>query len=211
MEKMKVATGCYNWIIFTGLFALLFGLFALANAAFLAPAGIAALAALFLAVFFRDPERKIGEGIVSPADGKVSRIDEPEPGYVRICIFMNVHNIHVNRAPISGKVVSVEHIDGKHVFAFDKDSDANERVIIALDTQIGNVKVVQIAGAFARRIVPYIEAGQPVEKGERIGIIRLGSRVDLWLPKEKVNLVVKEGNRVLAGATKVAERITLDA
>ncbi|PKK81836.1 MAG: phosphatidylserine decarboxylase family protein [Thermoplasmata archaeon HGW-Thermoplasmata-2] len=202
---MKVATGCYNWIIFTGLFAVLFGLFALANLAFLAPAGIAALAALFLAVFFRDPERKIGEGIVAPADGKISRIDHPEEGYVRICTFMNVHNVHVNRAPMSGKVISVEHIDGKHIPAFDKDSDTNERVIIVMDTKIGNVKIVQIAGAFARRIVPYIEAGHTVEKGERIGIIRLGSRVDLWLPKEKVNLKVKEGDRVKAGETTIAE------
>ncbi|MDD5503336.1 MAG: phosphatidylserine decarboxylase [Candidatus Thermoplasmatota archaeon] len=204
---MKIATGSYNWILFAAIFAVCFSLFGLANLVFLALAAIAWLATAFLMIFFRDPERKIGNGIVSPADGKVSRIDNPEPGYVRVCIFMNVHNVHVNRAPISGKVLSVEHIDGKHIPAFDKDSDANERMIIEMETEIGKVKIVQIAGSFARRIVSYISPGEMVEKGERIGIIKLGSRVDLWLPESKVKLAVSVGEKVRAGETTIAEML----
>ena len=204
---MKIATGSYSWILFAAIFAVCFSLFGLANIWFLAPAAIAWIVTIFLLIFFRDPERKIGNGIVSPADGKVSRIDNPEPGYVRICIFMNIHNVHVNRAPISGRVLSVEHIDGKHIPAFDKDSDANERMIAEMETEIGKIKIVQIAGAAARRIMSYITPGEMVEKGERIGMIKLGSRVDLWLPEHKVKLSVSVGQKVRASETTIAEML----
>lgn len=204
---MKIATGSYNRILFAAIFAIMFSLFGLANVWFLALAAISWIATIFLLIFFRDPERKTGEGIVSPADGIVSRIDNPEPGYVRICIFMNVHNVHVNRAPISGKVLSVEHIDGKHIPAFDKDSDANERMITEMETELGRIRIVQIAGAVARRIMSYLVQGETIEKGERIGIIKLGSRVDLWLPEGKVKITVSLGQKVRAGESTIAEML----
>jgi len=161
-----------------------------------------------LACFFRDPERGLADGIVSPADGYIQRIeevDEDERKYFKIVTFMNVHNVHVNRAPIDGKVVKLLHFVGSHIPAYKKESERNERVTILLDTSIGKVKIVQIAGIVARRIVPYIREGEEIKKGDRIGIIRLGSRVDLYLPKDKVELTVKEGEKVYAGSSRLAK------
>ena len=149
-------------------------------------------------IFFRDPDLLMEDGIVSPANGKVTGIDSSGEKVV-VKIFMNVWNIHVNRCPIKGKVLSVVHKEGGHIPAFDKDAEQNERVITDLETEIGVVKTVQIAGSVARRIVPYIRDGQHLEKGERIGIIRLGSRVDLHLPASKVNILVKLGDKVRPG------------
>ncbi|MEV0134038.1 phosphatidylserine decarboxylase [Dactylosporangium sp. NPDC050688] len=133
--------------------------------------------------FFRDPERQPADGVVlSPADGVVQSIDPWPDGRTRVAIFMNPLNVHVNRAPCAGTVKSVQHIPGGFLPAFDKESDRNERVVWHLDTDLGDVEVVQIAGAVARRIVPYASAGQPVEQGDRIGLIRFGSRVDVYLP-----------------------------
>lgn len=158
---------------------------------------------LFFIVFFRDPEREIGEGIVSPADGKLSSIEE-ENEITKISIVMGLSNVHVNRVPLNGKIVSIKHIDGKHIPAFNKDSEANERLITTLDTDIGEVKIVQIAGAFARRIEPYIKEGATLIKGQRIGMIRFGSRVDLYLPKKRIKLVAKVGSNVKAAASYLA-------
>jgi phosphatidylserine decarboxylase len=158
-----------------------------------------------LLLFFRDPKRFIGEGIVSPADGRVSE-SYVKNGRAFVSIFMNVHNVHVNRAPLAGTVMEVRHIPGGYVPAFKKESEANERVITRLGTPRGAMIITQIAGTVARRIVPYLSAGDKVEKGDRIGLIRFGSRVDVGftLPGN-MELKVKEGDRVLAGSTTIAD------
>lgn len=170
-------------------------------------AGVPLFVTLFFLMFFRDPDRRIADGIVSPADGKVVRIDEvddPDIGPChRIAIFMSPVNVHVNRMPLDMDVRSVTHIPGKHVPAFNKDSDRNERVVTIGKTAIGDVKVVQIAGAVARRIQPYHVAGDHVLKGERFGLIKLGSRCDLYLPVS-AHWQVKLNDRVFAGSTTVA-------
>jgi phosphatidylserine decarboxylase len=153
--------------------------------------------------FFRDPERAPGEGrLISPADGVVQSIDPWPDGRTRVAIFMSPLDVHVNRAPADGTVTSVEHVAGGFAPAFNKDSDKNERVVWHLDTALGDIELVQIAGAVARRIVPYLAAGAKVARGERIGLIRLGSRVDLYLP-EGVAPAVTVGDRTVAGVTRL--------
>ena len=163
---------------------------------------ILVLALVFLN-FFRDPERAPGSGIVAPADGVVQSIDEWEDGRIRVATFMNPFNVHVNRAPRAGRVVSVTHVKGGFVPAFNKESDQNERVVWHFETKAGDLEVVQITGALARRIVPYLKAGDKVEKGERFGIIRLGSRVDVYLP-DGIQPTVKVGDKMVAGVTQLA-------
>ncbi len=165
---------------------------------------------LFFLMFFRDPDRKTGKGIVSPADGKIRDIyeveDEDIGKSVCISIFMNVNNVHVNRMPFDGKIKKIDHIYGLHLPAFKKESEKNERNILIVDSKIGKFKIVQIAGTLARRIVSYVEKEDTVKKGERIGIIRLGSRVDLYLPKKNIKRIcVKKENRIKAGVDTVAE------
>lgn len=153
--------------------------------------------------FFRDPERTIASGrVLAPADGVVQSIIPWEDGRTRVAIFMSPLNVHVNRAPMAGTVASVEHITGSYVPAFDKESENNERVIWHFNTELGDIELVQIAGAVARRIVPYIEPGSKVEQGERIGLIRLGSRVDIYLPKG-VTPAVEVGEHTRAGETRL--------
>ncbi|WP_033220381.1 phosphatidylserine decarboxylase [Kitasatospora phosalacinea] len=153
--------------------------------------------------FFRDPEREIGAGrVISPADGVVQSIDEWPDGRTRVAIFMSPLNVHVNRAPLAGTVTSVEHVAGGFVPAFNKDSDRNERVVWHFDTELGDIEMVQIAGAVARRIVPYMDAGTKVEQGERVGLIRFGSRVDTYLPAG-VEVGVTVGQKTTAGVTRL--------
>jgi len=159
------------------------------------------IAFVFGLVFFRDPQREIGPGIVSPADGRVLAADSEEG---ILTVFMGVHNVHVNRAPLDGRVVSVVHTDGGHAPAYAEDAATNERVETTLDTAVGRVTVTQIAGVFARRIVPYVRRGDTVRKGQRIGMIRFGSRAELRLP-EGVLITVRVGDKVRAGETTVAE------
>lgn len=107
--------------------------------------------------FFRDPEREIAQGrVISPADGVVQSIMPWKDGRTRVAIFMSPLNVHVNRAPLAGTVTSVEHIPGGFVPAFNKESENNERVVWHFDTELGDIEMVQIAGAVARRIVPYL-------------------------------------------------------
>jgi phosphatidylserine decarboxylase len=113
---------------------------------------------------------------------------------------MSPIDVHVNRAPIAGKITSVEHIAGGHVPAFNKDSDRNERVVWKFETDLGELECVQIAGTVARRIVPYLEAGVTVEQGEKLGLIRFGSRFDIYLP-EGVEPAVVVGQKTRAGET----------
>jgi phosphatidylserine decarboxylase len=153
--------------------------------------------------FFRDPEREITEGrVISPADGVVQSIMPWKDGRTRVAIFMSPLNVHVNRAPLAGTVASVEHIPGGYVPAFNKESENNERVIWHFDTELGDIEVVQIAGAVARRIVPYVPRGCKVEPGERIGLIRFGSRVDIYLP-EGIEPAVEVGQHTTAGVTRL--------
>jgi len=153
--------------------------------------------------FFRDPDRTPGAGrILSPADGVVQSIDPWPDGRTRVAIFMSPLDVHVNRAPLAGTVTSMEHVSGGYLPAFNKDSDTNERVVWHLDTALGDLEMVQIAGAVARRIVPYVAEGAKVAKAERIGLIRLGSRVDVYLP-EGVAPAVSVGEKTVAGVTSL--------
>jgi phosphatidylserine decarboxylase len=153
--------------------------------------------------FFRDPEREIGRGrFVSPADGVVQSVMPWPDGRTRVAIFMSPLNVHVNRAPLAGTVTSVEHVPGGFVPAFNKESEHNERVVWHFDTEAGDVELVQIAGAMARRIVPYVPQQAKVEQGERIGLIRFGSRVDLYLPRG-IEAAVEVGQTTTAGVTRL--------
>ncbi|MCA2222328.1 phosphatidylserine decarboxylase [Nonomuraea aurantiaca] len=153
--------------------------------------------------FFRDPDRTPGEGrILSPADGVVQSIDPQADGRTRVAIFMSPLNVHVNRAPLAGNVTSVQHVAGGFLPAFNKDSDQNERVVWHFSTALGDVEMVQIAGAVARRIVPYVTVGAKVSQTERIGLIRFGSRVDIYLP-EGITSAVSVGEKTVAGVTRI--------
>jgi len=163
-----------------------------------------------LVIFFRDPKRTIGNGIVAVADGFIREIsyeDDTDVGKCsKISTFMNIHNVHVNRMPLDGTISEVVHHSGSHLPAFKKESEKNERVILVLKTRIGTIKIILIAGTLARRIVPYIKKGNVVKKGEKIGLIRLGSRVDIYLPQKKIkNLTVRLKERVKAGEDTIAQ------
>jgi phosphatidylserine decarboxylase len=168
------------------------------------------LISCLLIVFFRDPDRSIGNGIIAVADGKIRDImhlkDADVGDCLKISTFMNIQNVHVNRMPLTGRVEKLTHRPGGHVPAFQKESDANEQVILLIKTDIGLLKIIQIAGAVARRIVPYVGEGMMLQKGEKIGLIRLGSRVDLYLPAQKVKtLMVHVHERIKAGEDTIAE------
>lgn len=169
---------------------------------------------IFIVSFFRDPERQIPSGddsIVSPADGKIiiaqkvteDRIFKAEA--IKISIFMNVFNVHVNRVPASGKVLGVVYNPGKF-FSADKDKASleNEQNAVIIEAKNGKKFVVnQIAGLIARRIVCYTKQGDIVEKGKRFGMIRFGSRLDVYLPVDcKINVNV--GDKVSAGSSILA-------
>lgn len=168
---------------------------------------------LFVVFFFRDPERVVppGEGlIVAPADGKVVKIDpayqidEYPGGAVGVSIFLSVFNVHVQRTPLGGNVLRKIYNKGKFLAAWDhKASMDNEQTLITMDTPAGVIGVKQIAGFVARRIVNWTSVGQKLGTGERFGLIRFGSRVDLIL-KPGVEVMVKVGDRVSAGETVMA-------
>lgn len=167
--------------------------------------GLAALVlALLLAAFFRDPDREIASGIVAAADGRVRSV-RPEA----IVTFLNVHHVHVVRAPYAGEVTRVTRFDGSHAPAFLDRSDRNAGIALAIDTAWGVHDVHLIAGLVARQAVAFVEAGDRVERGERIGMIRFGSRVDVDLPPGS-EPVVEEGARVQAGATTIAHAPSAD-
>ncbi|MET0151540.1 MAG: phosphatidylserine decarboxylase family protein [Candidatus Binatia bacterium] len=170
---------------------------------------------LAVAAFFRDPERAVplGDHVVSPADGRVVAIDrEVRPETVsgetfqRVAIFMSPANVHVNRVPSSGEVVSVKHTSGRFLAAFDERSSIeNERNEVVLRDLHGRLMVfVQVAGLLARRIVCKLRPGQHVEQGERFGLIMFGSRVDVYVPPS-AHVVVRVGDRVRAGSVILAE------
>ena len=172
------------------------------------------LLALWVAYFFRDPERTGERGprlVVSPADGKLIMITEvDEPSFVggraiRLSIFMNVFNVHVNRYPVDGVVKYVHYNKGKFFnAAAEKSSLENEQMSVGIETGRYRVLVRQIAGLIARRIVTYSKLGETVKQGDRMGIIRFGSRVDVFLPVES-SLRAKVGDITVAGVTILAE------
>ncbi len=168
---------------------------------------------LFVLFFFRDPERQVPEGsnlVVSPADGRVIVIkDIYEPTYLKqdvkqISIFLSVFNVHVNRSPVGGTVEVVKYNPGKfHVASVDKASLDNEQTAMVIDTGKQKVLVKQIAGLIARRIVCYAKPGNKITSGERYGLIRFGSRVDIFLPKD-TELKVKIGDRIKGARDVIA-------
>jgi phosphatidylserine decarboxylase len=172
------------------------------------------LTALWVAYFFRDPQRTGERGdrlVIAPADGKVVMIaDVEEPMFMRtrarrVSIFMNVFNVHVNRYPVSGVVQLVEHTPGRFMNAADAQSSlANEQTSVGLESGSQRILVRQIAGLIARRIVTDSRQGQHVNQGDRMGIIRFGSRVDVFVP-EGSELRVKVGDVTFAGVTVLGE------
>lgn len=201
---MNIAKGCWSWVAPPLLLSMLFLALSWLSLWFLAVFIPMFCVLVFFLIFFRDPERTIGEGIIAPADGKIRDIKE-ENGTYLISTFMEVNNVHVNRMPIDGRIVTMTHFPGYHLRAWKKESDLNERVVIKIDTALGEITVVQLAGLIARRVYPYIKDGDVLKKGERIGIIRLGSRVDVYLPVGKIKEIpVKIGDPVLAGVTTIA-------
>ena len=181
-------------------------------------AWIGVIATLWCAYFFRDPERvtPLREGLViSPADGRVSAIEEvippveldlPRQAVTRISVFMNVFDVHVNRSPAAATIRRIVYVPGAFLSAdLDKASLDNERQAMTLETADGRLLgVVQIAGLVARRIVKFVKDGEPLSAGQRFGLIRFGSRVDVYLPKG-VKAQACLGQRAIAGETVLAD------
>ncbi len=173
-------------------------------------AAIFAFLTLFMAYFFRDPRRVIPaepDIIVSAADGKVTRIDENEQGTL-VSVFLSPLDVHINRAPIAGKIVEVDYIRGKKVPATRNDASfVNERNSIKIVGEKMTVVCTQIAGIVARRIVCWNKTGDSLEIGQKYGLIKFSSRTDLLMPKN-VQLYVKIGDRVVGGETIIAKLIS---
>src|SRR5467141_176128 len=166
---------------------------------------------LFIFSFFRDPERVIpteSGTVVSPGDGRVVVVTEEEnegrPGK-RVSIFRAVWNVHVKRSPAAGTITKMEYRPGKFLAAMrERASAENEQNVFTLSTDAGEMVFKQIAGLIARRVVSWKKAGEKVARGERIGLVRFGSRVDLWVPKE-AKILVKVGENVKGGSSVLAQ------
>lgn len=206
----------YNTILYNGI--LLAGLILLLNfypSNFLTILSIlTGVLFLFHFFFFRDPNRNVPEGkevIISPADGKIIKISEVEENKyihgkaIMISIFMSIFNVHVNRIPISGKVEFLEHKAGEYKAAFtDSSSELNEQSLIGIKTLQNKILFKQIAGIIARRIINNLKTGDEVKSGERFGMIKYGSRLDIFLPlSSKINVRINE--KVKAGETIIGE------
>ena len=202
--KMRIARDGLPAITFLALCAGAF--------AFISPIPCAVICVILAIVlwFFRDPERVTNyeDGkFYAPADGKIVEISECNHKFtgnaVKVGIFMNLFSVHVNRSPCLGRVDYIEYIPGKKIAAFSpKASEINERNYVGLSTQWGAVMMTQIAGLVARRIVCRLRRGDVLEAGQRYGMIKLGSRVDLYLPSDTV-IRVKLGDKVKAGLTLI--------
>ena len=203
-----LAKGSLSWILGMAFFAVLaWSGFSYLSDSFLVSSIlfllfiIAAFLTIFFIIFFRDPQRSPPgneDDAVSPADGKVISIQNRT-----ICIFMNIHDVHVNRAPLSGIVTHIDYKPGGYIPAFNKDSDVNERNHVVMNTGAGTLELTQIAGVLTRRIVSYISEGTELKRGERIGMIRFGSRVDVTMPEEYI-FTVKLNDSIKAGETIIA-------
>lgn len=212
---MKLAPGSLSWVLFPFVFFLIFLVLSifleglLVSVFFFISIVLLLLTGFFL-IFFRDPERNIGKAVVAPADGRIreiSKVNDKDIGKsMKISTFMNVYNVHVNRMPLNGVIKNITHHPGSYLPAYKKESERNERVILTIKTDIGIIKIVQIAGTLARRIVSYVKEKDKVKKGDRIGIIRFGSRVDIYLPANKIkNITVNLNDRLKAGENTIAE------
>lgn len=170
--------------------------------------------AAFVLQFFRDPARRIVDGdksVVAPADGRIVAVEKTFDQYVnreaiKVSVFMNVFNVHSNRSPVSGEVMGRWYSPGKFINAdLDKASTQNERNAVWLRTQDGqDVTSVQVAGLIARRILCYVDKGVQLQRGDRYGFIRFGSRVDVYLPLD-ARVKVTIGDKVSASSTLLAE------
>ena len=167
----------------------------------------------FTFYFFRDPERVVPLGddiLVSPADGLITNISETKEGkknYTKVSIFLSIFNVHIQRLPISGVITKVDYIEGKFINAtLDKASDENERLKITIKNSNNLIYVTQIAGLIARRIVNYVKPNENVNQGERYGIIKFGSRVDIEFPNN-FKILVNEGQQCIGGETVIAQEI----
>lgn len=203
-----IAREGYIFIVVSALFTLVAYSFA-----FIFAALPLLLITVFIVWFFRNPERSAPAGenlVISPADGKVIKIEDVrdhemmEGLYKKISIFMNVFSVHVNRVPYAGRIETIRYYEGKFFSAnLDKASLDNERNGLVIRLKDGRaIGMIQIAGLVARRIVCWVKEGMMVEKGERFGLIRFGSRVDVFLPPD-TTVLVKLGDKVRAGETPI--------
>jgi phosphatidylserine decarboxylase len=203
-----IAREGYIFIIVAAFFTLVAFFFALRWAAFLL-----LILTAFIIWFFRNPERNTPPGeklVISPADGEVIKIEEIReheliPGPLRkISIFMNIFSVHVNRVPCAGRIEAIRYYEGKFLSAnLDKASSDNERNGLVVRMNDGRaIGMIQVAGLVARRIVCWVKQGMRVEKGERFGLIRFGSRVEVLMPAD-TTVMVKPGDRVRAGETPI--------
>ena len=181
-------------------------------------AWLAVLATLWVAYFFRDPPRvtPLREGLViAPADGRICAIERVRPPVelglgeaprLRVSIFLSIFDVHINRAPAAGRIVRSVYVPGSFLnAAADKSSEENERRGIVIDTGADSeIAIVQIAGLIARRIVTFVKEGDSVGVGQRVGLIRFGSRVDLYLPPSQ-DALVAVGQRAIGGETVIAD------
>ncbi|MBM6594453.1 phosphatidylserine decarboxylase [Microvirga pudoricolor] len=178
---------------------------------------VGAILTVWVCYFFRDPERvtPIRDGlVVSPADGRVSLIttavppvemDLPQEPMTRVSVFMNVFDCHVNRSPVQGRIAQILYTPGLFLNAeLDKASEDNERNALVIDAGEAKIGVVQIAGLVARRIVPFVKTGDALDAGQRFGLIRFGSRVDVYLPLGS-QVLVGLGQTSVAGETVLAD------
>jgi phosphatidylserine decarboxylase len=172
------------------------------RAAEVALAPLAVLVA-FLAIFYRDPDRAAGEGVVSAADGRIRAVERAGDRWL-VSVFLGVLDVHVNRWPIDGEVEGIESAGAGFRPAYRADAEGNVRRHYRLRTAVGPVEVVQITGIVARRLVSFVGDGAQARKGERFGMIVLGSRVDVLLPADRTAPTVRTGERVRAGRSTIA-------
>ena len=211
MEKMKFKIHSEGWI-----YVIIFSILTIIFFPFFPIIGILlAILTLFIINFFRDPQRLIpvDDIIVSPADGTITYIGESEAPkeseitdrFLKISIFLNIFNVHVNRVPTYGKVKKINYISGKFISAtLDKSSEDNERNIIVIEKNNSDLIIVtQIAGLIARRIVCDLQNNEELLQGDRLGIIKFGSRIDLYLPLNYKPLVAV-GQTVIGGETIIS-------
>jgi phosphatidylserine decarboxylase len=163
---------------------------------------------VFVCFFFRNPRRRIPDGenlVVSPADGKVVKVSRMESGEWAISIFLSIFDVHVNRSPISGTLKQLEYKRGRFKAAFEEEASwINEQNILTISGPNIQIVVRQIAGLIARRVVCWKKPGNPLQRGDLIGLIRFGSRVDVVLPGQ-VKIQVEKGDRVSGGSSIIGE------
>ena len=206
--------------IFSELLYLIFRNVIYLNSFLLIVVYISLLLFLFSLYFFRDPQRKTPEGkniLISPADGKIISIKDnilhpvsKEPSKM-VSIFLSLLDVHINRIPIGGKISLIEYHKGKFLAAFNpKASELNEKYIFDINSKYGSIRVQQIAGIIARRLVCNLQLNDIVKAGERFGLMKFSSRIDLIIPKKHFKLNTKIGEKVRGGETVIGEFINND-